>query len=170
MLYNVVRDLLRAAGSPVSLAAGASLDSTKPFVVSASLGWVPANCSIIAFVQGSNKEIYQGARIPVLSIATEENKIPVKPLVVSNLPNPFTSGTTIHYSINGNGNKDVKVGIYDITGKLVEELMNGKKDPGSYTAYWDGCNNTGKKVGTGVYFCVVNFDNHKAVNKMLLTR
>lgn len=169
--YDVVRDMLRAAGSPVSLAAGASLDSTKSFLISSGGGWVPSNCNIVVWVEnGANGEIYQGAKTPVLSIATEENKTPGKPLAISNLPNPFTSGTTINYSINDAGNKDVKVGIYDITGKLVKELVNGKKEPGNYTVYWNGCNNQSKKVGAGVYFCVVNSDSHKTVNKLVLTK
>ena len=163
--YDVARDLLRAAGSPVSLAAGASLDSTKYFVISSGGGWNPSNCSIVAFVQNtSTGEIYQGAKIPVTSIAAEENSNK-NTFAVKVSPNPFTSNTNVFYSIE---NKEkVSVGIYDVTGKLVKQLVNEEQDAGSYTAYWNGKNELGNKMGTGIYFCVVNAGSHKNVSKIL---
>ncbi|MDD2890914.1 MAG: FlgD immunoglobulin-like domain containing protein [bacterium] len=162
--YDVARDLLRAAGSPVSLAAGASLDSTKYFVISSSGGWNPSNCSIVAFVQNGAGEIYQGAKVPVTSIAVEENSNK-NTFAVKVSPNPFTLNTNVCYSIE---NKEkVQVGIYDVTGKLVRQLVDGEQDAGSHTAYWNGKNDLGNKIGTGIYFCVVNTGIHKNVSKIL---
>ncbi|MDD5528912.1 MAG: FlgD immunoglobulin-like domain containing protein [bacterium] len=166
--YDVLRDLLRAAGSPVSLAAGASLDSTKDFGISSGGGWNPSNCSIVAFIQNtSTGEIYQGAKISVTSIATEEtsNK---NTFTVKVSPNPFTSNTNVCYSIEKK--EKVQVGIYDIAGKLVKQLVNSEQDAGTHTAYWDGKNDLGNKIGAGIYFCVVNSGNRKNVSKILAVR
>jgi hypothetical protein len=166
--YDVARDLLRAAGSPISLASDASLDSTKNFVISSGGGWNPSNCSIVAFVQNtSTGEIYQGAKISVMSIATEENSNK-NTFAVKVSPNPFTSNTNVCYSIEKKEN--VKIGIFDITGKLVKQLVNSEQDMGAHTAYWNGKNELGNKIGAGIYFCVVNSGSHKNVSKILAVR
>ncbi|MDD2890721.1 MAG: FlgD immunoglobulin-like domain containing protein [bacterium] len=167
-LFHVVRNMIPISGMPVSIPGNSFIDETRSFTMDPT--WVYHNSYIVVFVQDSSDEIYQAAKMPLLSISAEENSVPRTIVTLNNSPTPFTSGTTIRYSINNGKTKDIQIGIYDITGSLVKQLVNGKQEPGNYMAYWDGKDARDNKVGAGIYFCVANIDNHKIVNKMVLTR
>lgn len=68
-----------------------------------------------------------------------------------NYPNPFNPSTTISYALPGNGR--VTVQIFNITGQLVRTIVNQEQTAGWYSVVWDGRNNSGLLVGSGVYFC-----------------
>ncbi len=67
-----------------------------------------------------------------------------------NHPNPFSSNTWISYSLPDNGN--VSLTIYDLTGELVRTLQNGHQPAGKHTVMWDGLNDFGNRVSSGIYF------------------
>ncbi len=67
-----------------------------------------------------------------------------------NFPNPFNPTTTIAFSIRNAGN--VNLVIYDVAGRRVRELVNDRRDRGAYTVVWDGRNDAGTTVSSGVYF------------------
>ena len=66
-----------------------------------------------------------------------------------NYPNPLSRFTAIRYSLQQAA--DVKLAIYDIHGKEIRTIVNRKKQAGSYRARWDGRDNTGSRVSSGVY-------------------
>ncbi len=67
-----------------------------------------------------------------------------------NYPNPFNPGTTIHYSLSSA--TDVSIIIYDVLGRKVRTLVNGVQPASSYNAFWDGMDDGGIQVPSGVYF------------------
>lgn len=67
-----------------------------------------------------------------------------------NYPNPFNLNTTISYQIKSKSYITIK--IYDILGKEVRILESEEKEAGSYEIFWDGRNNQGKEVASGIYF------------------
>lgn len=74
--------------------------------------------------------------------------------LLANYPNPAKLGTWIPFVLNETA--DVEIRIYDVLGNLVRILQLGTKSPGAYrsksqAAYWDGKNNLGELVGSGVY-------------------
>ena len=91
--------------------------------------------------------------------------IPSKFEVRQNYPNPFNAYTTIEYDIpTGAG---VYAVIYNSVGRHIKTLENSLKNPGRYRLEWDGRNDAGQMVSSGVYFYVlvadVNYDIHKMV-------
>ncbi|MEA2095599.1 MAG: FlgD immunoglobulin-like domain containing protein [Candidatus Cloacimonadota bacterium] len=86
---------------------------------------------------------------------------------LSNYPDPFNPVTTIQFSIPQESK--VKLTIYNIKGQKVKSLVNATCETGINTAIWNGTNDSGKRVSTGVYFYKLNV-NGKAVKskKMLL--
>ncbi|MEO0130661.1 MAG: FlgD immunoglobulin-like domain containing protein, partial [candidate division WOR-3 bacterium] len=82
-----------------------------------------------------------------------------------NIPNPFKSQTTIFYSIPKESN--VLLQIYDISGKLVKNLVNKKKKAGVYKVKWNGRDENGKKVPCGTYFYQLKADKFKVIKKMI---
>ena len=80
---------------------------------------------------------------------------PQKSQVLPNFPNPFNPETWIPYQLAKASN--VSFTIYNIRGNVVREVLLGLKASGYYlnkgrAAYWDGTNNVGEHVATGVYF------------------
>jgi len=69
--------------------------------------------------------------------------------LTQNFPNPFNSSTTVVYSIPKATN--VELSMYDICGRSIRSLVRGKASAGTYSVRWDGKDNSGKEVGSGVY-------------------
>jgi hypothetical protein len=86
-----------------------------------------------------------------------------------NVPNPFTSATTIRYNLPGGGGH-VKLEIYDVTGRLVSTLVDDVQQGGVYSVEWSGTNDAGRELPAGIYFQRLSLDNQEISQKMLLMR
>ena len=75
--------------------------------------------------------------------------IPLQYGLDQNFPNPFNPTTTISFSVAQESNVSLK--IYDINGSLVKTLVNEHKAAGTYSHVWDGRNDSGLKVSSGIY-------------------
>jgi hypothetical protein len=79
-----------------------------------------------------------------------------------NYPNPFNASTEIRYQIPQDSYVTLK--IFSILGQEVRVLADGQQEHGSYAVIWDGCDNRGQEVASGVYFCRLKMgDIHKTV-------
>lgn len=85
-----------------------------------------------------------------------------------NQPNPFTGTTLISYSLPVKSH--VKLRIYNINGELVRTLQDIKQSAGSYSIEWNGLNNHGNKVTSGVYFCRLQTDSYVQTRKMFMIK
>jgi len=86
-----------------------------------------------------------------------------------NYPNPYTHNTTISYAIPKSGVVSLK--IYNIKGQLVRTVVDEHREKGHYTEIWDGKNDNGKPVSSGIYFYKLETDDSKSqIKKMLLIR
>ncbi len=94
--------------------------------------------------------------------------LPTKFEVSQNYPNPFNPVTEIKYAIPYRDK--VSIVVYNTLGQKVKTLVSKPHEPGYYTVTWDGTNNSGHQVGSGVYFYVVKAGEHRAVKKMVLLR
>ncbi|HMY35662.1 MAG TPA: T9SS type A sorting domain-containing protein [bacterium] len=75
--------------------------------------------------------------------------IPTEFALSQNYPNPFNPRTTIRYDVAKAGKVVIKV--YNMLGQEVATLINAQRDPGRYSIQWDGRNNAGSVVASGVY-------------------
>ena len=86
-----------------------------------------------------------------------------------NYPNPFSNQTTIMYDIPSLmvNMVDVEIHIYNTLGKLVRTIDEGDKGAGQHTTIWDGKNDDGENVSSGVYFYQLraNVDGQSDYNK-----
>ena len=85
-----------------------------------------------------------------------------------NLPNPFNPSTTIRYSVEVES--PVEIIIFNVSGQRVSTLLNEIKQPGEYVAVWDGRDDFGNTVASGIYFYRTKIGSYEAVKKMLLLR
>lgn len=85
-----------------------------------------------------------------------------------NYPNPFNATTTIGYELN----KEDKIvlTIHNLTGKEVITLVNKQQPAGLYQIQWNGKNNFGKEVSSGIYIAVLKSNNFKKSIKITLIR
>jgi hypothetical protein len=88
--------------------------------------------------------------------------------LAQNFPNPFNPSTTIKFDMKAKGFVALKV--YNVAGQLVRTLVNGTKDAGSYTITWDGKNNRGSGVASGIYFYKMETKDFSQTKKMVMLR
>lgn len=85
-----------------------------------------------------------------------------------NYPNPFNPVTNISYSIQLESM--VEIYIYNTLGQKVRKLVNRRHSPGDYTVNWDGSDNDGQGLPTGVYLYKLITDESSLARKMLLIK
>jgi hypothetical protein len=85
-----------------------------------------------------------------------------------NYPNPFNPTTTIEYFVFNPSN--VNLNIYNISGELVQVLINEIVLPGQYSVDWDGTNSAGVRVSSGIYFYRLSAGNLSSRKKMLFIK
>jgi hypothetical protein len=88
----------------------------------------------------------------VFSLTTgvdEEAELPTAFELKQNYPNPFNPTTTISYSVPVAS--EIQVGIFNLLGQEIRSLSNGEHQPGVYSAMWDGLNQNGVRVESGIY-------------------
>lgn len=93
--------------------------------------------------------------------------------LLQNYPNPSNPETWIPYKLSSSG--IVIISIYSISGQLVQKINLGYKDEGDYTtrnraAYWNGRNEAGEQVSSGVYIYSIKKDNFIATKKMIIQK
>ena len=99
--------------------------------------------------------------------------IPDKTVLRANYPNPFNPETWIPYHLADD--TEVRINIYDIQGVLVRQFNLGYQKAGYYTdrrkaAYWDGRNEIGESVASGVYFYTLTTDNYTGTRRMTIIK
>jgi hypothetical protein len=85
-----------------------------------------------------------------------------------NYPNPFNPSTTIAFDLPHSGAASLK--IYDVRGRLVRTLINEVRQAGPHKQVWDGRNNTGQRVASGVYMYRLVFGDFVKTKKMTLLK
>ncbi len=112
-------------------------------------------------------DIYQWFRgMPNPDITGAETPLAYR--LAQNYPNPFNPTTTIRFDIREKG--QVSLRIYNVAGQLVRTLVDGELDAGSYAEDWNGLNDEGSKVASGVYFYRLEAGVFESVKKMVLLR
>ncbi len=85
-----------------------------------------------------------------------------------NYPNPFNATTTIEFELPLD--KQVKVVVYNSMGQIVRTLVDGFKTQGAHRVVWDGLDNSGNAVASGMYLYSLEFGSFKQVKSMTLLK
>jgi hypothetical protein len=113
-------------------------------------------------------DVFSWMQFPTTPCCPAEAGVPRAYKLSQNFPNPFNPRTSIKFDMKEKGL--VTVRIYNVAGQLVRTLIDGVKDAGSYSVTWDGTNNLGVKVGSGIYFSKMETREYSATRKLVLLR
>ena len=103
-----------------------------------------------------------------LSIADDNPVQPDRFDLGQNYPNPFNRTTVIPISLTGTGIARLKV--YDLTGQEIRTIVLDKNPAGSHSISWDGNDNSGTAVASGIYFYLLEQEHRVLVRKMILIK
>ncbi|MDI6804791.1 MAG: M4 family metallopeptidase [Bacteroidota bacterium] len=113
--------------------------------------------------------------VTLTSVFEIDTKVPQKFTIAQNYPNPFNPQTSFRYELPTPSY--VRLDVYDISGRRVVTLVDNNQQPGTYEATWNGKNDDGVNVASGVYYYRIevidqfNSNNkHVEINKMLLIK
>ena len=94
--------------------------------------------------------------------------IPTEFALLNNYPNPFNPVTNIKFQLPQVS--DVKLVVYNMLGQKIRTLVDGNKDIGYYNVQWDGKNDNGNQVATGIYIYKFEAGNYIKSQKMILMK
>jgi len=94
--------------------------------------------------------------------------LPLDMAISSIAPNPFNPRTTIHYDVARSG--PVRLAVFDVRGRLVQELVAGTMAPGRHQAVWDGRDRDGRAAAAGIYFVLMTGEGKSLTSKMVLAK
>jgi hypothetical protein len=111
-----------------------------------------------------------GAYPVVACIASSANEpiAAMKTAIHPPVPNPFNPTTTVEFTLESR--TDVMLSIYDVKGRLVRTLENRSMAAGVYNAQWDGRDDRGAAVASGIYFIRMNAGARVLTQKMVLIK
>jgi hypothetical protein len=99
---------------------------------------------------------------------TASNNEPKSFLLGQNFPNPFNPSTKIAYRLNKAA--QVRLSVYDMTGREVNRLIDQYQSVGEYNVEWNGNANNGQRMASGMYFTHLSVDNESVSRKMVMTK
>jgi hypothetical protein len=109
--------------------------------------------------------------LPVDAEDVDDEILPEESIILEqNYPNPFNSGTVIEYELTGLARRYVELVIYNLLGQEVRTLMRGREEAGSHTVYWDGTDDCGHDVPSGVYFYSLISSGQRLSKKIVLLK
>jgi len=97
-----------------------------------------------------------------------EVRMPQAYELIGNYPNPFNSSTKISFAIANKAYVDLD--IFDVTGRIVRRLAQTEFPAGKHELIWNGQDDFGQNVASGIYFYRIKVDNFTEVNKTTLIK
>ncbi len=121
----------------------------------------------VIFATQSNRS----ERSSVTTVTASPTAYPITFRLSQNYPNPFNGSTTIEYDIpDGTALTKTVIQVYNILGQTIKTLVSEEQDPGRYRITWDGRDQYGKTVSSGVYFYRLISKSHVGSRKMLYVK
>ena len=95
-------------------------------------------------------------------------EVPTTTALLGNYPNPFNPSTTFRYTLSEPN--QVSLNVYSMLGQLVKTIVNEQQAEGQYEATWDGRNETGSTVSSGIYIYRMTAGSFVETKRMLFLK
>ena len=100
-------------------------------------------------------------------ILTQDAKFKAKNVKFLCLPNPFTKSTVIQWQLPESQNSDLEIQIFDPTGRIVTRLKPGPGSASNSSILWNGQDNSGRKLSSGIYFVTLSFKTKEGPKRLV---
>lgn len=156
-----------AQGAFIALASAVSLDQKKMTI---NLQFKENSAVDISSLQFDFTDIIVDDNSTTLTVVKDESKyeIPKEWKLTQNRPNPFNAETTISYQVPKPSR--VTIEVYNLLGQRLRQLVDETKEPGVHQIIWNGRDENGLYVGSGIYLCKMRAGNYAAIKKMVLVQ
>jgi hypothetical protein len=169
--YESVQVLTLVHDAIVSLQA----EPTATQLANANSNFSEANCSggsqsLAPAVEGNVLPVEKDdfSTDPVVAQKAAGNSLPKEFALRGSYPNPFNASTQISFALPQAGS--VRLEIYNILGQPVRTLLNGDQPAGERSILWNGTDNSGRGLSSGVYFYKISFSGQVKVGRMNLLK
>jgi hypothetical protein len=153
-------------GASVASAGDVNGDGFDDIIVGAPAYWYHQDYRGRAIIYAGNGNLTSVKEIQPAPIQRPEYNA-----LYQNYPNPFNHHTVIRYSVSSMKQPTLaKLGIYDILGEEVRILVSKHQQTGTYEVVWNGTDETGKEVTSGIYYYELKVGEFRDVKKMALVR
>jgi hypothetical protein len=164
-----VDDYLHQAADTTNWPAGIRYDPENDGTVLGSLGthehWNDSLHMQYSRNLGTGNGIELVGKDAATSVDGDTPAVVSRILLHQNYPNPFNPMTTIQFNVAGSGSAFVRLAVYDVVGREIAVLVDGRKEPGVYEARFDGAGSA-----SGIYLCRLTVGEHSETRTMLLLR
>jgi len=153
----VVASLLTPTGALAQYAIPRSVIASGGVVNSSGGGYTMGATigqPVIGWTSGAGLNLHQGFWFPLPNVPASVDVPVVGVHGARNWPNPFSTSTTIYYTLPERSH--VNVVVYNAAGDLVRQLVSGTAEGGEQNIVWDGLNDDGERVGAGMYVFLVD--------------
>ena len=104
----------------------------------------------------------------ITSLSIEDPSVPARAYLEQNYPNPFNPATTLRFGLPTGGHASLSV--YNILGEKVRTLLEEERSSGEFEVLWDGKNERGRDVASGLYFAQLRYSRRGAIEVHSLSR
>jgi hypothetical protein len=136
--------------------------------------WLVPGRNQVIYIDGFVDDLDGAARLPIVWDGTPTPVIDAAPSSLAlgqNHPNPFNPQTAIPYTLpNGSAPVHVRLSIHDVAGKVVRTLVDEAQAGGPREVVWDGRDDRGGPVSSGVYFYVLAAGGERRTRKLVLLK
>jgi len=126
-------------------------------------------------IEGGEEWFLRGAIINGITYGTitsvnddKSESTPTDFILFPNYPNPFNAGTTISFNINST--LTINLAIYDLLGRKINTLINQEISSGTHRLFWNGKNENGDELSSGIYICRLQSSSYSFQRKMLMLK
>jgi hypothetical protein len=111
---------------------------------------------------------WQFATAVLVGVGGDPAGLPQRFALTQGYPNPFNAATRIVYELPQTG--DVSLKVYDVLGRHVRTLVSGQVPSGRHQVDWNASDDRGRRLGSGVYFIVLEMGDQRAKQRVLLLK
>jgi hypothetical protein len=167
------------AGQITGTVALGDLDSDGDMEIAVGIRGIGANLMVIDYKDSASpadlqwpnfgKDVWRSNDFAdVVTAVDDALEVPLAFGLSQNYPNPFNAKTTIQFSLGSPG--ETSLSIFDLLGRRIRVLQSGFLNAGSHSYVWDGTNESGKVIASGVYFYRLESAEGSRTMRMLLLK
>lgn len=127
-----------------------------------------AKCSKFYSKEYANPNMSPSLDVTYTGTGVGDEDMATRQLTVTNYPNPFNPVTTIQYHLPTQTHATLR--IYDTRGRLIRQLFDAPRSPGDHETVWDGNDDHGRSVPSGIYLSIVDTETGRTMSKMALIK